>query len=420
MKKVLLALALCAAYAGLVVWPSYQAVYGTKNGRDFATYHYAWTVAADGGDPYDMAELTENARQEGIRRTVNPYFYPPPFLLTMAWDDGLSLPAAYRVYYWMNHAALAGVLLVLWRWLQAPPLLLAGLAITYGPLPDNLKMGQANLIVLLFLALALWRRSGLALGVAGMAKMSPALFVFGWAAQRRWMPVALSAATALALTLATLPLLGPEIQLRFYTEVLPRFAGGPYHELTVPITLTANHSIPDLFNQRWPGPDGFTLSRTARTLSGITNLALLGGLCWLGRKERDTLGDAGVLGAMTVLMVITPVYAYEHHLVFLLLPLAVVGTALLRGRLRPWAWAPAGLMYALLAHPLTWRGPMTKALPALSWFFQEVKFFGAALLMLLCVGVALSGGAVKAGKDAGRLKKKDAKKKAEGRKAPKP
>lgn len=413
MKKLLLALLALAAYVGIVVWPSWNAVRTAQNGRDFATYHYAWTVAEDGGDPYEISELNQDARQEGIRRTVNPYFYPPPFLLAMAWDDGLTLPQAYRASYWINQAALLGVLLVLWRWLSAPLALLAVLAITFSPLPDNMKMGQANLPVLLLALLGLWRTNGVALGAAAMAKMSPALYLASWAAQRRWIPVALAVATAIGLTLLSLPWVGVPYQLRFYTEVLPRFAGGPYHELTVPITLTANHSIPDLYNQLWPGPDGFTLSSKARLASALTNLGLLGGLVLLARKDRDTLGQAAVLGAFTVQMVLTPVYAYEHHLTFLLLPLAVLGTALLRGRLPLWAWAPTGLMYALLAHPLMWRNPLTKALPSLAWFFQEMKFFGAALLGLLCVGVALAGGPVaKAGKG-GKVegKKKGEKKK---------
>lgn len=404
MKKALLALVALALYGLLVVRPSWTAVRAADNGRDFATYHYAWRVAEAGGDPYDKAALTAASREEGFRKgAVNPYFYPPPFLLAMAWDEGLSLPAAYRVWYWLNHGALLGVLLVLWRWLAAPAALIATLAVSFGPLPDNLKMGQANLPVLLLALLGLWRTNGLLLGAAAMAKMSPALYLAAWAARRRWLPILLAVGAALALTLASLPLVDVPYQLRFYTEVLPRFAGGPYHELTVPITLTANHSIPDIYNQLWPGPDDFTLSRTARLASSATNLGLLGGLMLLARRERDALGDAALAGAFTVLMVLTPVYAYEHHLVFLLLPLAAVGTALLQGRLPSWAWAPAALCYAFLAHPLGWRGTLTKAIPQAAWFFQEIKFFGLILLGLLCVWATLAGGGgVKAGKASGK------------------
>lgn len=418
MKKALLVLLAVVAYAAVVVYPSWTAVQGARSGLDFATYHYAWTVASDGGDPYDKGALALDAREEGTRQTVHPYFYPPPFLLAMAWDDGLSLQRAYRTFYWINQAALLGILLVLWRWLSAPVALLAGLAITFSPLPDNMKMGQANLPVLLLALIGLWRMNGIALGAAAMAKMSPALYLVAWAAQRRWLPVLLAVATAIGLTLISLPWVGVPFQLRFYTEVLPMFAGGPYHELTVPMTLPANHSIPDLYNQLWPGPDGFTLARSARLASALTNLGLLGGLFLLARRARDTLGDAGVLGAFTVLMVLTPVYTYEHHLVFMLFPQAVVGTALLRGRLPVWGWAPTALMYALLAHPLGWRGPMSKAVPALKWFIQESKFFGAVLLGLLCVWVALaSGGGAKAGKAPKASKPGEAKRRPKARDA---
>ena len=39
-------------------------------------------------------------------------------------------------------------------------------------------------------------------------------------------------------------------------------------------------------------------------------------------------------GAWTALLTLLPVYAWEHHLVFLLLPLAASGTAAVRGHLR--------------------------------------------------------------------------------------
>lgn len=394
MKKALLALLFLVAYGFAVVAPSWQAVQRADNGRDFATYHYAWKAAREGNDPYDKQELNKLAREEGERRTVNPYFYPPPFLLAMAWDGDLSLPAAYRAAYWINQAALAGVLLVLWLWLEVPLVVFGVLLLTFTPIPDNLKMGQANLPVLLFAVLALWRTNGIALGLAAMAKMSPALYLAWWTVRRRWTAVMLAVATAIALTIVSLGLVELPYQLRFYTEVLPRFAGGPYHALTVPITLTANHSIPDLYNQLWPGPDKFTLSGAARLASAATNLGLLALLCAIGRRERDTLSDACLAGAFTVLMVATPVYAYEHHLVFLLLPLAAVGTALLRGRLPPAAWGLAGVAYAFLAWPLGWREPISKAVPALAWFIQESKFFGMVLLGILCAwGAVAAGGA---------------------------
>ena len=66
------------------------------HGRDYATYHYAVQEVWQGGDPYVTAALDQRARAEGTRATVFPYFYPPPFLLTMAWATPLSLADGYR------------------------------------------------------------------------------------------------------------------------------------------------------------------------------------------------------------------------------------------------------------------------------------------------------------------------------------
>lgn len=392
MKKLVLALAFLVAYGGLVVWPSWSQVRGPTSGRDFASYHYGFQVAREGGDPYETPALTALSKKEGARRgAVNPYFYPPPFLLTMLWDQGLSLAAATHIYYWMNHVFLLGSLAVLWRWFSPPLGVLAGVTLTLGALPDDMKMGQANLAVLLLALIGLWRGSGLAMAGAAMAKMSPALYLVGWAARRQWRPIGVAIAGAVLLSALALPIVGLDHQWRFYSDVLPRFAGGPYHDLSVPITLPANHSIPDLYNQAFPGVDGFTLSKTARVASSLTSLGLLAGLSALSRRRGDALSDACFAGAFTVLLTLAPVYTYEHHLVFMLLPGVALATALTRGRLPPWAWAPALLCWALLAHPLPWHRAMIRAAPALGWFIQESKFIGMIGLGLLAAMAGARG-----------------------------
>lgn len=364
---------------------AWTAVAGSNNGRDYATYHYATQVALDGGDPYDTQALSAAARAEGTRKYVHPYFYPPPFLVGMVWSAPLTLPVAYKAWFFIQNACLFGILVVLWRWLGASPLLLAGVLATFTPLPDNLKMGQANLPVLLLAVVGLWKGSGLALGAAGMAKMSPALFLAGWGAKGRWKSVGVAAVTAVGLSLATLPLVGFDAQYRFFAEILPGFSSGEYHGLKVPITLPANHSIPDLLNQFWPGPDRHHLSPNVALATKLLSLGLLGALVPVFRRARGPVGEACALGALTVLLTITPVYAYEHHLAFLLLPVVALGVALERGVLaRAW-WAAAGGAYFFVAWPLFWLRPAQKAAPALHWVFQESKFFAALALGGLCV-----------------------------------
>lgn len=380
----LLLILFAAGYVKFAAWPAWRVVSRDRTGLDFATYHYAWRVAARGGDPYETARLNTAALRDGRRRMVFPYFYPPPFLLGMAWDQGLSLVAARQVFFWLNQLILLGALATLWAWFRADGLVLGFAAATFSPLPDNLFMGQANLPVLLLALIGLWRGAGTWMGAAAMTKMSPALYLAQWAARGEWRPVLVAMATAVALSLLSLPLVGLETQRRFFFEILPTFAGGPYHDLRVPLTLWANHSIPNLWAQLWPGPDDFTVSQTARLMSLATTLTGLAGITWLAPRAKDALGLAALSGATTVLLTLTPVYTYEHHLVFLLLPIAALGTALLRRRLPGWAWVPALLCYVAVAWPLSHRPELERAAGSMRWWLQESKCLGSAGLGLLC------------------------------------
>jgi hypothetical protein len=379
---------LLVVYGALVVPSTLKSVQTARSGRDYATYHYAVAEALDGGDPYDTKALGERAREDAARHSVHPFFYPPPYLLTMLWAGGLSLGQGYLIFFWANQLLLLLLGVVFYLWFRAPPLVLAVLLASYTPIPDNASMGQANLGVLLLAAVGLWLSRGEWVSAAAMMKMSPALYLVQWASQRRWKPVLAAVLWAVLLSLIALPLVGFRHQLRFYLEVLPGFSTGEYHGLTVPISIPLNYSIPFLFNQVWPGPSEHALSSSARFGSAATSVALLAVLAWLARIRRDSLGTAAMAGAFTVLMLVSPVHTYEHHLVMLLLPLAAVGTAWVRGGVFPrWSWPLLVAVYFFLAWPLAWLRWSEKRCPDLAWWATESKFFAAIGLALLCLWV---------------------------------
>lgn len=377
-------------YILLSAGPAWQKVSGAKHGRDFATYHYAAAQALDGESPYDTQALSKRARAEKTRKSVHPYFYPPPFLLSVLWSPSLSLSTAYKAFFGLNQLALLGCLLIFRAWFRAPWLVLGVLALSFTPITDNAKMGQANVLVMLAAVLGLWLRQGAAVGVAAMAKMSPALYLFAFAAQRAWRPILAAIAVAIGSSLLVLPWVDLATQMQFYTEILPGFSTGHYHGLTVKIALPANHSIPDMFNQVWPGPNRHALSSSAQWASKVTSLSFLALLCWLARHRRDRLGEAGLFGAFTVLSLVTPVYTYEHHLVMALFPAVVVGTALLEGRLGRVGWLVGLPAIFFTGWPLYWLRPLQKVLPDLHWWLQESKFFGLMALGVLCALTAIN------------------------------
>ena len=197
------------AYGLFSVHPAYKRVAKSKHARDYATYHYAMAEAVDGGDPYDTKALSKRARADGTRRSVHPYFYPPPFLLTMPWAVPLELSTAYKAFFWLSQLCILGTLVVMRRWIGAPIILLGVLACTLTPITDSAKMGQANAIVLLLAVAGLWRMSGSLVGAAAMAKMSPALYLFAWAAQKAWRPVMVACVTAVVLSLSLIHISEP-------------------------------------------------------------------------------------------------------------------------------------------------------------------------------------------------------------------
>ena len=370
-----------------------RGVWRNQRASDFATYHYAAQVAWSGGDPYTTRALSQAARADGTRKSVHPFFYPPPFLLGMLWDRGLSLSTAYRCWGIANLLALLASVAVLRRWLKAPWWLLAIVAGTLTPAFNAIKMGQANQLVLLPALVGLWLGRGSWVAGAAMAKMSPVLFLAGWAPRRLWRPVLGAVLTAVLLSVIALSIVPFDTQMRFYLDIMPGFSSGEYHGLRVPITLPANHSIPDLFHQLWPGPDNHHLHPRSAMASKIVSLSLLGGLTWVATQVRrqDVMAEVGLAGALTVLMVITPVYAYEHHLAWLVLPGTAAGMALYTGRLSPrWGWV-AGPAWALSVVHLAWARSLRDAAPApLDWVVQESKFAGLIGLMVVCVAAALS------------------------------
>jgi len=330
---------LLAVFAGAWVKASKE-----RHARDFASYYYAVQVAADGRDPYDRRELAATSREDRTRRSVYPFFYPPPFLLGLVWALPLELTTAYRVWFWFDELCLLATALALWRWWRplgkGVGVLLAVAVATQTAIPNNHLMGQANLPVMCLVVLGLWQEErgrpvlgGGLVGAACLAKMSPALFVAWWVLRGRWRAVAASIGVAAGFAVASLAVVAPAHQLRFYLEVLPGFGTGSYNELSVPIDLFGNHSIPNLYHLAFPGTGA--LSPTAGALSVLTALALVGGVAWALRREpTDSTARAAQISAVAVVMLLVPVYTYEHHLVWVLPAVVVTAHALVHGRLR--------------------------------------------------------------------------------------
>lgn len=393
-----------------VVWHLLSVVVGAwprateaDSARDFASYFYAYQIAADGGDPYATELLSEAARDDGTRAGVHPFLYAPPFVLGMAWTATSDLQTAYHLWFWLDELFAVGAVLALWRWWRPisadplTPLLLLFAAMT--AVPNNHLMGQANFPGLFLTILGAWavdrERPGLGgflVGTAAMLKMSPALFLVWFALRGQWRAVAAMIAAAVTWSVVALLLVGPAVQLRFYTEILPTFSSGYYNGLAVPIGLFGNHSWPDVLNQWFPAR-GHVLSMPARFGAFLgAVLPLSAAFLLFPRSSRPEAADPLVRAAQFayfgVLLLLIPVYTYEHHLVFALPAALVVVEATRAGRLPRGmvalaAFSVAALLVDLQLLKRTWES-LSPAFSGPGIALREAKFLGLVGLLVTC------------------------------------
>lgn len=386
-------------FAVLAVWPT---AVDSPHARDYATYHYAAQVAQRGGDPYDRHALSRASRAEETRDGVYPYLYPPPFLFAVAWSPSLDLYTAYLTWFWLGELAALAAALALIGWLgpfgrETPLLVLAALAFC-SAIPDNLLMGQANLLVLTLALLGLWQEDrgrwhvgGVLLGLAVVLKAAPVLLVAWWLLRGRFRAVAVAAATGLVATGLSVLAFGPEPLLTFLVDVVPSLRSGAMNGLGLPVSLFGNHSLANLWHQVFPS-GGRLLSPTAQVANGLTGLTLIGALILAFRRRApDAFTRAAQACAVMVLMLLLPVFTYEHHVVWALPGFVLVGLALATGRLSA-LW---GVPLALAAVTWAWELSEVKALaadapPAVAFLLREGKTF--ALLLLGAALVRLGRG----------------------------
>jgi hypothetical protein len=398
---------------GAIVWhalsvlsPGWVVTFQQQRARDFATYYYAVQVGHDHGDPYDTVQLNAAARADGVRNGVHPFLYAPPFLLAASWVRGFDLGEAYHLWFWLDELCAIAAGIALWRWWrplgwEVGPLIAVVMALMTA-IPNNHAMGQANFPGLLLAIGGLWQTDrgrpklgGALMGAACMLKMSPALFVVYWLVRREWTAVGAAVATGAALSVLSLPFAGPAVQWGFYTEVLPTFSNGLYNGLGISIGLFGNHSLPNVLDAIAPHPSN-VLSPAAQWAASILNAALLALLAWAfwprdaGTGTRrgappDPLRRAAQASCYGVLLLLMPVYTYEHHLVFAIPAMVVSILAVAQGRLRAGWAAPIGLAVAVLLFDLQGLKAMAEGVPpallAVGAVLREAKF-GALVLLL--------------------------------------
>ena len=91
----------------------YRATINSRSGRDYASYHYAVKATQNNDSPYDVEVLNQLAKSEGTRKSVHPFFYPPPAMLSVFWVQPLTLSQGVQAFFWFNQFCLLSTLLIL-------------------------------------------------------------------------------------------------------------------------------------------------------------------------------------------------------------------------------------------------------------------------------------------------------------------
>lgn len=402
-RRRLVVLLLAIALGAHVFWlaQGWKRVVRAGHGRDFASYYYAVQAAAKGIDPYDVRAIGALADSDGTRSSVHPFLYPPPFLALMSWTRVFSLSEAYRVWFWLDSLFLLAALLSLWKWIPRPSTAaaIAVLLASFTPILDTHVMGQANLLVLSLLCAGMLQTTrgrpelgGALVGAACMLKPLPGLIVLWWLLTRQWRALGGTGAAAVCLSLLTLPVLGFADQLSFYRVALPSIGSGSYGGLTVSIDLLANHSIANLWATVWPLRDGLSQPALIASLA-CSGSILAASLFALRRRPRDERATLSSFAALCAVMLLLPLYSFEHHLVFAIPAWIALVAATADRELSRSATIAVGLAYVWMAWPLQHLIWISESVPSpLARAVLETKFAGLLILAAISVRVAWSAG----------------------------
>lgn len=216
-------LAAAAALGPFAGWAYWTLVLRLPS-NDFHDYWLAGRLVAQGRSPYDLAALEALARAEHLGfLTGGGYSYPLPFAVAMAPLAALPFPLALAVFVAVS-IVVFGLTVAAWigwahGWtpeLRRRRVALALAAGIYPPVYGTIAMGQANLLVLMLIAIGavltvsdgrvLSRLAGGALlGLAAVVKLVPAVLAVPlWLGRRFGAVVGLVGAAALAVGAATL------------------------------------------------------------------------------------------------------------------------------------------------------------------------------------------------------------------------
>ncbi|MCL4300252.1 MAG: DUF2029 domain-containing protein, partial [Anaerolineae bacterium] len=207
----------------------------------FGAYYSAARLLRTGqfsAQVYDPAYFRSLVKTDSRQQADDIYNANPPTTSLMLWPLSFFSIESARLIWTLANAGmlLGGLALLMASFAPQPDLprlaLLASLGMLFQPALENIKLGQAYLLIFLFLSIAVAAWSKVGLPEASRLKFAPSLGsvalalalvlkTAGWALlpllawQKRWRALVLTAGTAGAVLLLTLPLFPPPLWQRY-------------------------------------------------------------------------------------------------------------------------------------------------------------------------------------------------------------
>ncbi len=203
------------------------------------------------------------------------------------------------------------------------------------PVLEHLNQGQLGLFlsVLLLLAWACWRNgrprvAGVLIGISVAIKLFPVFLLAWFAWRRRWDVVIAGLVSVVVVTGVTASIVGTQAYADYFLVVVPRvswFRVGWNNVSILGFFSRLFDPLPHHPDNLWWHTEAIVQSKSAMLLGWAMAVSLLvTTLAWATRALTDqTEQDFGFGLAMVSMVLLSPV-AWEHYLVLMLLPLALV------------------------------------------------------------------------------------------------
>lgn len=303
---------------------------------DFAIY-YVWALGMRKGLDVYTTDLSSLAAGVGLDMGHwTKANYPPTFILCFEPLSLLSPREAWWTWATLNIALLSvGLSLLLSDGFDfASGLVLGTLAILYAPLLDHFHYGQAQILILMLLILALHsiRRgrevvAGVSLALAGLLKVYPLLLVGYLLVRRKWgvlLYMGVTFGIGLGLTCA---FVGLSRTVEFLREIGPLT-----QQIGPPANVSVVGMISNVFWRFFSRSDPLAdLARRAVVIASSLGVVIL--TIWATSNYHGEDGETDPAYALWVVaMVLLTPTAFIHYMVLLLLPFGLLAEAANRGR----------------------------------------------------------------------------------------